>query len=104
MNKRIKNKTTKDKLAEDEFSLKNTKVRITTFIDLDVLKELKKYSKLKNSKYQTELNSILRSILIPEGKKIPLNKSKTNVFFLTEERVRRIIKDEIKERFVVNKK
>lgn len=30
-----------DKLTEDEFEKRNTKVRITTFIDIDLLERLK---------------------------------------------------------------
>lgn len=43
------------------------KVRITTYIDHDVLAELKKRSKKK--KYQTLLNELLRKVIFPKENK-----------------------------------
>ncbi len=41
-------------------SLESTKVRITTFLDTDVLEQLKKEAAETGGKYQTTLNQILR--------------------------------------------
>lgn len=56
----------KDKLPPDEFEKKNSKVRITTFIDLDILEKLKEEAAETGSKYQTLLNEKLRKILLEE--------------------------------------
>ena len=48
------------RFAADEFLDKNCKVRITTFIDVDVYKKLKTLSKKTNEGYQTLLNKALR--------------------------------------------
>ena len=55
-----------DKLSKDEFEKKNTKVRITTFIDIDVLEQLKKEAATSGKKYQTLLNEKLREIVLEE--------------------------------------
>jgi hypothetical protein len=82
---------TSDTLDKDAFDAKNVKVRITTFIDEDILIQLKQYAKKRGSKYQTILNSLLRSFFDkPEkGSKIQ---------GLSEERVRRIVREEIRKR------
>jgi len=56
----------KDKLSEDEFEKKNTKVRITTFIDIDIVEKLKEEAAVKGKKYQTLLNEKLREIVLEE--------------------------------------
>ncbi len=56
----------KDKLSNDEFEKKNTKVRITTFIDVDVLEQLKAEAATTGKKYQTLLNEKLREIVFEE--------------------------------------
>lgn len=79
----------KDILDIDEFLPKNVKVRITTFIDKDVLDELKTYARKKGIKYQTALNAVLRSFfeMSPKAKaSVPL----------TEKRIRNIVQDELK--------
>ncbi len=48
------------RFASDEFDNKNCKVRITTFIDIDVYDKLKKLSKKSSEGYQTLLNKALR--------------------------------------------
>lgn len=58
--------TKKDVLSEDEFSREKTKVRITTFLDLDVLTELKKRAASSGWKYQTLLNQMVRESLFKE--------------------------------------
>lgn len=55
-----------DKLSKDEFEKKNTKVRITTFIDIDILEQLKKEAATSGKKYQTLLNEKLREIVLEE--------------------------------------
>ena len=55
-----------DKLADNEFDKKNTKVRITTFIDIDLIEKLKEEAALSGKKYQTLLNEKLREILLEE--------------------------------------
>ena len=58
----------KDKLVEDEFDKKNTKIRITTFIDIDLIEKLKEEASQTGKKYQTLLNEKLRQILMKEEK------------------------------------
>ena len=77
-------KTRKDLLADDEFNSESVKVRITTMIDLDALKLLKQLAKKRKTKYQTLLNSIVRSYLF--GPELVKN---------FEVEVRRIVKEEL---------
>lgn len=49
--------------SEEEFQPKNVKVRITTMLDLDILKYLKSVSKKKNIGYQTLMNEALRRFM-----------------------------------------
>lgn len=53
-------------LDHDEFDPKYSKVRITTFIDLDVIESLKKKAKKQGRGYQTLLNEILREKVMGE--------------------------------------
>jgi hypothetical protein len=80
-----------DILDEDAFDPKNVKVRITTFVDEDILIQLKEYAKKRGSKYQTILNSLLRSFFDKPEKS-------NKVQGLSEERVRRIVKEELRKR------
>lgn len=82
---------TVDLLDEDAFNPRNVKVRITTFVDEDVLAHLKEYAKKRGSKYQTVLNSLLRSFFDKPEKG-------NKVQGLSEERVRRIVQEELKRR------
>jgi hypothetical protein len=50
-------------LGPDEMDSPNTKVRITMFIDDPILKKLKKFAALTQSKYQTLLNECLNESL-----------------------------------------
>ena len=75
-------------LEKDEFAPKNVKVRITTFIDSDILDSLKDLAKSRGIKYQTALNSILRKYF--ENMR---GKDKQ----LTEARIRKIVREEIKK-------
>ena len=56
-----------DKLSIDEFEKENTKVRITTFIDIDLLERLKEEATDAGKKYQTLLNEKLRETLFEEA-------------------------------------
>jgi hypothetical protein len=89
--KREMNYGERDILPEDAFDPKKVKVRITTFIDEDVLIMLKEYAKKRGGKYQTVLNSLLRSFFDKptRGK---------GVQGLSEERVRRIVREELRKR------
>ena len=77
-------------IDDSEFDPRKVKVRITTMVDEDIILTLKKIAKLKGHKYQTLLNYILRSYLEQDSSK--------KVKPLTEDRVRLIIKEELKKR------
>ena len=53
----------KDLLKDSDLDPKNHKVRITSFIDGDVLAELKVRAEEQGTKYQTLLNQLLRQAL-----------------------------------------
>lgn len=53
----------KDLLNENDLDPKNHKVRITSFIDGDILVELKARADQQGTKYQTLLNQLLRQAL-----------------------------------------
>jgi uncharacterized protein (DUF4415 family) len=55
-----------DKIEKDEFDPKNIKIRVTTFIDLDILEALKKEAARSGKKYQTLLNEKLRKTIFEE--------------------------------------
>lgn len=50
-------------LGPDELDAQNTKVRITMFVDDLILKKVKKFAGLTQSKYQTLLNECLNDNL-----------------------------------------
>jgi len=56
------------KLTEGE--LRSAKVRVTTFLDEDVLKALKETAKASGTRYQTLLNKLLRQSLIGDKRTI----------------------------------
>ena len=56
-----------DVLDKAEFSDPNLKVRITTFIDSDILNVLRSEAKKTGRKYQSILNSTLRNSLISQN-------------------------------------
>jgi uncharacterized protein (DUF4415 family) len=65
---------------DSEFHPKNVKVRITTMIDLDVLRSLKEAAKKRNTRYQTLMNEVLRQFITSAqshaaGRKYRLSKS-----------------------------
>lgn len=66
MNNKNINYGKKDILDEDEFTSDNVKVRITTYVDLDVLEALKAEAKNRKQKYQTILNQKLRESIFTE--------------------------------------
>ena len=82
---------TKDILDEDAFNPRKVKVRITTFVDEDVLMMLKDYAKKRGNKYQSVLNALLRAFFDK-----PTRGSK--VQGLSEERVRGIVQEELRKR------
>lgn len=53
-------------IAEEDFLPKNIKIRVTTFVDLDVVEALKAEAHKKKMKYQTLLNEILRERMFSE--------------------------------------
>lgn len=50
-------------ISEEDLKIENAKVRVNTWIDGDIVMELRKRAKKDNTKYQTLLNSVLRSAL-----------------------------------------
>ena len=75
-------------LDDQEFESKNVKVRITTYIDEDILLALKKLAKQRGDKYQSLLNSILRSYFETNSKK-PAK--------ITEQKIRQIVQEELEK-------
>jgi predicted DNA binding CopG/RHH family protein len=78
----------KDLLNDDALDPKNIKLRITTFINEDELNMLKSYAKKRGSKYQTLLNSLL-------GYFFDKPEKGSKVSELSEERVRKIVREEL---------
>ncbi|MCM0604906.1 MAG: hypothetical protein KA715_02345 [Xanthomonadaceae bacterium] len=83
----------KFELDPDEFSPKNVKVRITTFIDEDALTEFKTIAELQGTKYQTLLNQVIRGFV--SGSK---GNNGSDGGGLTVANVRRIVREEIKKK------
>lgn len=79
-------------IDEGEFLPQNVKVRVTTMLDEDVLQGLKHIAEEKGVKYQTLLNKIVRSYVFEPRKAYQVKQN------LTEEVVRRIVKDELKKK------
>ncbi len=59
-----------DLLDKDAFSPKETKFRVTMFIDLDVLNEIRKRAKEKGLPYQTYINLFLREHHLADGQSV----------------------------------
>ncbi|MEK6705225.1 MAG: hypothetical protein AABZ06_05505 [Bdellovibrionota bacterium] len=55
-------------IPDESFHTKKVKIRVTTFVDLDVLEELKRRAASENIGYQTFLNRILRQTIFEEKK------------------------------------
>lgn len=51
----------KNSISPDEFDPKNSKERISIWIDEDVLDEFKDLARKNNSKYQSLINEVLRA-------------------------------------------
>lgn len=81
----------KVEIDEAEFAPQNTKIRVTTMFDEDALAGLKEIAQKKGLKYQTLLNKIVRSYVCDSS--VEYNKKE-----LTEESVRKIVRDEIKKK------
>lgn len=75
-------------LPADEFEPRNVKVRVTTLIDEDVLLALKAIAKERGHKYQTLLNSMLRSQV---SKEKPVSRPKIVKL------IREIVQEELKK-------
>ncbi|MEY4667468.1 MAG: BrnA antitoxin of type toxin-antitoxin system [Pseudomonadota bacterium] len=77
-------------LDDVEFEPRHVKVRVTTMLDEDVLKALKKIASSKGQKYQTILNQVLRAFVErkKERKLIPVG----------ERRIREIVREEMRKR------
>ena len=73
----------KDLLPEDAFNPKETKFRVTMYVDMDVLSEIRKRAKDKGLPYQTYINQYLRD---------------THLGSEEEKRVRRIVQEELAKR------
>ncbi len=70
----------KVELPEEAFNPKNAKFRVTMFVDLDVLDEVRKKASKKGLPYQTYLNQMLREMVFGAEE---------------EEKIRRIVRDEL---------
>lgn len=68
------------KISREE--LKNAKIRVTTYLDADVVEALKETASSSGGKYQTLLNQILRGSLIGDTPTIleRLKKLETEVY------------------------
>ena len=69
-----------DLLGEDAFNLKETKFRVSMFIDLDVLEEIRNRAKVKGLPYQTYINQFLHE---------------THLGSEEDNRIRRIVREEL---------
>lgn len=61
-----------DHIPNGDIDAKNVKVKITTFIDLDVIEELKIQAAQEGEKYQTLLNKYLRACVFKKVKESDL--------------------------------
>ena len=65
MNSKVKNnKVKKEVVTNDDIDPKNTKARVTAWIDGDILLELRRRAKKRGIGYQTLMNTVLRQALI----------------------------------------
>ena len=69
-----------DLLDENAFDPRETKFRVSMFIDLDVLTEIRKRARDKGLPYQTYINQFLREKHLGSGE---------------EEKIRQIVRDEL---------
>jgi predicted DNA binding CopG/RHH family protein len=70
-------------LPEDAFESKNVKARITMWIGMDLLEEVKKRAATKDLPYQTYLNQVLRDSILGSDE---------------DERIRKLIREELSKR------
>ena len=70
-------------LPDDAFNPKETKFRVTMYIDLDVLDEIRKKAKKRGLPYQTHINQILRESVFGQE---------------MDERIRQIVREELKNK------
>ena len=48
-------------ISEEDLKIENAKVRVNTWIDGDIVQELRRRAESENTKYQTLLNNLLRA-------------------------------------------
>ena len=48
-------------ISEEDLRIENAKVRVNTWIDGDIVQELRRRAKSENTKHQTLLNNLLRA-------------------------------------------
>lgn len=53
-----------------KYELRGAKIRVTTYLDKDVLEALKELANKSGGKYQTVLNQMLRQILVEDASTI----------------------------------
>lgn len=75
----------KVELPDSVFDLKNVKFRVTMFLDLDLLDEIRRLAKAKRLPYQTFINQHLRECLMDGNR---------------EAQIRKIVRDELKKQKV----
>lgn len=68
-------------LDADEFAPENTKFRVTMFVPLDVLEEIRKRAKQRGLPYQVYINQVLRDHVFGDAE---------------AERIRQIVREELK--------
>jgi predicted DNA binding CopG/RHH family protein len=71
-----------DLLDEDEFAPENCKFRVTMFVSVPVLDEIRKLAKEKDLPYQVYINQVLRSHVFGDS---------------DAERIRKIVREELKK-------
>ena len=70
-------------LPEDAFESKNVKARITMWVGMDVLEEVRKRAAAKDIPYQTYMNQLLRDAVFGSSE---------------DERIRKMIREELAKR------
>ena len=70
-------------IPDDAFNSKETKFRVTMFLDLDVLDKIRKKAKERGLPYQTYINQALRDLVFGQE---------------MDERIRRIVREELSKR------
>ena len=68
------------KVPEDAFEPKNVKARITMWVGMDVLEEIRRRAAAKDLPYQTYMNQILRETVLGSSE---------------DERIRKLIREEL---------